>query len=334
MQATGKHCGIDADMLQLLKLASQREESNSLEDLARAWSSSVGLQVQVARLDVQDVRYLHWPVLLHVKSAIGGHVDRYALVQNCDDQHVTLKAVRGDSSFELPTGQLRHIWDGEALVFARQPLSSRQLHWRSGLLSKLAWILVALGAGGFLVSIGRAPSTERIRWRSLAIQSFGLLVVTAVGGLAVDRLYASRLFKTSTVGVASTQPLYIDLHDVQQPVQPFEVRDISPTELGEQLANGPIQFVDARPEEEFRKGHAAGALLLERFDAQTVRLQLAGLAPDTFLVVYCSEPACPRGQAAAAACMKAGFTHVTHFREGWAKLGKWDKINVERSDKP
>ena len=84
--------------------------------------------------------------------------------------------------------------------------------------------------------------------------------------------------------------------------------------------------MDARSRIAFEQDHLSGAILLDRFDASTVRLRLAGISRDTTLVVYCININCGRGRAASAALAKAGFTKVHHYPPGWVELRDWDVL--------
>lgn len=85
-------------------------------------------------------------------------------------------------------------------------------------------------------------------------------------------------------------------------------------------------WIDARPEEEFARGHVPGALLLNE-DEWNVLLPalLATWSPERKLVVYCSQESCSASHAVAERLRnEAELKNVYVLEGGWEK---WQKSN-------
>ena len=85
-------------------------------------------------------------------------------------------------------------------------------------------------------------------------------------------------------------------------------------------------FIDARPKEDFEKGHIKGAKSLpwrdidQRFMAVTGNLSL-----DATIIAYCDGEACELSHHLANFLIDAGFNHVKVLVNGWTK---WRNANL------
>jgi rhodanese-related sulfurtransferase len=80
-----------------------------------------------------------------------------------------------------------------------------------------------------------------------------------------------------------------------------------------------VLWVDARPEEDFARGHIPGAMLLneDEWDAQ-LRTFLTAWAPERKIVVYCSAQSCNASHAVAERLRnEAGLKDVHVLEGGW-----------------
>lgn len=85
-------------------------------------------------------------------------------------------------------------------------------------------------------------------------------------------------------------------------------------------------WIDARPEEEFARGHVPGALLLneDQWNARLTAL-LTAWSPERKLVVYCSQESCSASHAVAERLRnEAELKNVYVLEGGWEK---WRKSN-------
>jgi rhodanese-related sulfurtransferase len=80
-----------------------------------------------------------------------------------------------------------------------------------------------------------------------------------------------------------------------------------------------VLWVDARPEEDFARGHIPGAMLLneDEWDAQ-LRTFLTAWSPERKIVVYCSAQSCNASHAVAERLRnEAGLKDVHVLEGGW-----------------
>ena len=80
-----------------------------------------------------------------------------------------------------------------------------------------------------------------------------------------------------------------------------------------------VLWVDARPEEDFVRGHIPGAMLLneDEWDAH-LRNFLTAWSPERKVVVYCSAQSCNASHEVAERLRKeAGLTNVHVLEDGW-----------------
>ncbi len=80
-----------------------------------------------------------------------------------------------------------------------------------------------------------------------------------------------------------------------------------------------VLWVDARPNEEFARGHIPGALALNEDDWNGLLPQvLAAWSPERKLVVYCSRKSCNASHAVAERLRhEAGLKNVDVLPGGW-----------------
>jgi len=85
-----------------------------------------------------------------------------------------------------------------------------------------------------------------------------------------------------------------------------------------------VLWVDARPEEDFARGHVPGAMLLneDQWDAQ-LRTFLTAWSPERKMVVYCSRQSCSASHAVAERLRnEVGLKNVYVLEGGWEE---WQK---------
>ena len=85
-----------------------------------------------------------------------------------------------------------------------------------------------------------------------------------------------------------------------------------------------VLWLDARPEEQFARGHVPGALPLneDHWDEQ-LRMMLTAWSPERKVVVYCSRQSCNTSHEVAERLRKeAGLKNVYVLEGGWEE---WEK---------
>jgi len=85
-------------------------------------------------------------------------------------------------------------------------------------------------------------------------------------------------------------------------------------------------FVDARSPENFKLGHIPRAINLPstEFPAAFAR-ERGRLDPAAPTVVYCTSEECDESDLVVEQLVKAGFTHLLHFKQGW---NAWENANL------
>jgi rhodanese-related sulfurtransferase len=78
-----------------------------------------------------------------------------------------------------------------------------------------------------------------------------------------------------------------------------------------------VQFVDARSPGEYAAGHLPGALSLPEEGADT-RPDRVQLPANREIVIYCSDPACPKSALLASLLDRRGVKGLRVMPEGWA----------------
>lgn len=258
--------------------------------------------------------------------------EHYILLERVDGDHAIISASRL-SGQPVPLLDLAALWSGNAVVLAVSPADLDR--FTPGVASNTWWpigITLVIGIGLFAVGLRLNPastinSPHMGRWVRLRRVTVQAVVLFAVVGVTAS-IYAFG-FAQDRVGAARAEAQHIprtsiDFRDEQTPVTDHTSHDLTKDELVALLANEQLQWVDARSRKEFDNDHLPGEILLDRFDATTVRLRLAGIPRDTPPVVYCVNIDCGRGRAASAALAKAGFTRVSHYSPGWAQLKDWN----------
>jgi rhodanese-related sulfurtransferase len=95
---------------------------------------------------------------------------------------------------------------------------------------------------------------------------------------------------------------------------------ISPMDVMEawkEFQKGLVQFVDARTPSEFKAGHLPGALNMpvDEIEGKQGRVNLPS---DKTLVIYCSDPECPRSAQLAELLSRQGIKGIRIMPGGWA----------------
>jgi rhodanese-related sulfurtransferase len=82
------------------------------------------------------------------------------------------------------------------------------------------------------------------------------------------------------------------------------------------LTNGAV-FIDARPEEVYRRGHIKGALNLPPDSLEELPGVITKIPPDSLLITYCDGENCSQGEEAAMQLSAKGYSHVQVLVNGW-----------------
>ena len=91
-------------------------------------------------------------------------------------------------------------------------------------------------------------------------------------------------------------------------------------------------FLDARPEEFYKKGHIQGALSLpwQMVDEKCMEI-MDKIPPDCTIITYCDGPACDLSHLLAEFMKDMGFENVRVLVNGWT-LWKQHKLPIDGAD--
>jgi rhodanese-related sulfurtransferase len=143
-----------------------------------------------------------------------------------------------------------------------------------------------------------------------AARQWGIILAMAVFlGLCINQFRGERL------------PLFADRSMETSLTTSSGTRlDISLTEAKKLFFRQAAVFIDARPKEDFEKGHIKGAKSLPWRDVgQRFMPVTENLSPDTTIITYCDGEACELSRHLANFLIDAGFSHVRILLNGWTK---------------
>ena len=99
-----------------------------------------------------------------------------------------------------------------------------------------------------------------------------------------------------------------------------ERMDISLSEAKKLFLQHAAVFIDARPKEDFEKGHIKGAKSLPWHDVDQRFIAVTkDLPADAMIITYCDGEACELSRNLAKFLMDAGFNHVSVLLNGWTQ---------------
>lgn len=286
-------------------------------------------------LKPNDLSELPGPAILRVLPSVDSeHADHFILVERIEEDRAVISTSRVTSQ-AVPLLDLTPLWNGEAILLTSTaaeiesfiPSSTIGYLWPFGLALALGMVLFVTG---LIWTSGRAQGGWS--FRRAAMQALTLLVLVGIGASVYALSFANQRIQETRLDGEHVSQTFIDFRDEGSAITAHQSHDLTKEELSKIVNDGSFLWVDARTPKAYDKAHLDGALLLDRFDASTVRLRLAGIPLDTSIVVYCVDINCGRGRAASAALSKAGFTQVSHYPPGWAELKGWNQIREVNRD--
>jgi rhodanese-related sulfurtransferase len=172
----------------------------------------------------------------------------------------------------------------------------------------LKWLLWDLS----VMLIPFQDKTIKAHWQVFgkAARQCGIIFVIAVSlGLCINQFRDNRL------------PLFADRStEASLAVPSGERLDISLIEAKKLFFRKAAVFIDARPKEDFEKGHIKGAKSLPWHDVDQKFMSVTeNLSLDTPIIAYCDGEACELSRHLAIFLIDAGFRHVRVLRNGWTE---------------
>jgi len=313
----------------------EQAAANNLSAVAvRGWTSA-------------DLRTSPSPFVAFVRAAPDVEKTAYAVfVEAVGDDDVTARVGR-IGPVTIPLGAWSELWDGAGVVIdlSDRAADSRAQRVKATVMLIIAGTAVATVFG--IMSIVRrsrklelgpaAPFTAhrsewRKSWAPAAVQSIGLISISALIGWTVQRHDPARSLADGVLIATVHESVSIDLSTPSAPVYKAEVHEIDTRQFRSWLANETPLLVDARDAASFGTRRIADSIGLATFGPSTVRLALAGVPRDQLIVVYCSDLSCPRGHQASAVLERSGFTNVYLYPPGWEELQNWRVFEFATGD--
>jgi rhodanese-related sulfurtransferase len=153
-------------------------------------------------------------------------------------------------------------------------------------------------------------------WQCAAIFTFAVFL-----GFSINQFRNSRL------------PLFEDWSAEARLVSPSDERlDISLVEAKKLFLQKAAIIIDARPEDDFEKGHIRGARSLpwQKIDRKFMEVT-KDISVDTPIITYCDGETCELSHNVAKFLLDLGFTDVRILVNGWTKWQKAD-LPIEKKD--
>jgi rhodanese-related sulfurtransferase len=313
------------DLVPLITAKSLRPHGETTLDDLSAMARAQGLQADsYSDLTVAQLRRADFPALLRVRgSRYSAKPDHYVVCLGIEDGQARIFNPPGTEA-TFPLECLATRWKGEALVLSaggpRTELSA--LHYAS-YVPTLALIGVAIAAIVVLRLLRRvsrgSPAAAMGRLSRLVIQPIGIIAAAVALGYA-GRMYAGADLQSHAAVLASSGA-YDAMDFLLRPSDRGSPEGVSEIDLRAalKLHDAGALFVDARDYSEYASGHIKRAMCVPASEASLVRMNMAGIAKNRKIVVYCSDVECGRAHYIAAALMQNGFTEVVLYPEGWVK---------------
>ena len=276
-----------------------------------------------------DLQALAGQALLCVRPALDAtEATHWIFLEAIDGSSAMVSSTRA-VSVRIALADLTPLWDGRAVWFAKDEQSLDQIS--ESFRPRGDWAILSLMAASAMAVNGMLFASGRRGWpRGVGGQAGALAVCCVSGAVWLGWGQGQAIGGEGLAG--GVDRVIVDFRGTDLIVEPAGVESVSEAELRGWAARGEVVWVDARTADEFARGRISGAILVDQFDTATVRLRLAGLAPDVRIVVYCVNEKCGRARAAAAALRRAGYSEVFDYPAGWQELNHWTELEIARDD--
>lgn len=286
-----------------------------------------GLHAKILQgMAVADLNPPSGAVILRIRPAIDAEeADHFVALKRLSDGQVTVSG-KGGKDVTVPMKSLEALSSGEAIVVSDDPAALAKVltladrvrvgYWWAGI---AAVGLVAVGLCHGSKARQFTPRRALVQAGVLTAGAMGLAGAMWIGGPAVAVSDAEHLGGDSYL---------IDFRDAQTPVTRADVKVVTAAEVRLALADPQLLWIDSRFQDEYDARHISGAICIPTFDLSTIRLRLAGIEMDRPIIVYCQDETCGRARSAAAALIRAGFTNVAYYPQGWRELSGWSAIRT------
>lgn len=170
---------------------------------------------------------------------------------------------------------------------------------------------------------GSTPNKNKQKFFQAFWQCFALFALAVFFGFSINQVQDDRLplFDDGSLRARLTAPS-------------GEQIDISLAEAKKLFLQQAAIFMDARPDDDYKKGHIKGARSLPRNEVDQRLMKVTeDISTDTPIIAYCDGEACELSHDVANILLDMGFNNVRILLNGWTKWQQADlPIETEDSD--
>ena len=292
---------------------------SSLADLVLA-CEDVGLRYRMySSLTCVDLKQSISPAILHVALEPGAN--RYThwvlYLGNISGKAKIMSVRNGEVQIELwDYAELASRWDGICLMLDTEQSRLISFHL-AFLVNRLfyASVIFLAVAGCFLLKHSQKHFSSTISPKLFLLKlckQTSIIILFALGACILYSLYMGYIFLGYSPAIARIQDNHIDNF----------VPKISAEKAALWGEQPDVIFIDARPKEDYKKGHLDRAINIE----PNSDINLAGeIQTNARVVVYCQSSGCAYGNDVLNALQRSGYTNLYYFRGGWVEWEQYQQ---------
>jgi rhodanese-related sulfurtransferase len=169
-----------------------------------------------------------------------------------------------------------------------------------------------------------------IRCAGIALSLGMLLTGCSSGGHDANSLYTERANENDVArghnqsasgGDMASSPRPDELLGYRMGQEPLF--DITLDQIRQHVRNNSAVFIDARGTRDFARGHVRGAINMPAGQQAAYMEQIKqSVAPDNFIIIYCSSSHCDSGEMLYEYLTSHGYSNMRVFKPGWEVLSK------------
>lgn len=291
----------------------------SLADLYRA-ATDHGMYASPAKnLSVHELKQSRWPIILYVKGDDTSKYNHFLLYLGTRDGKAMIFDPPNPGRL-IPFQDLLWRWGGVGLIISDRPIDLSVIaisaRWRY-----IKYVLIVLFTIVCLHLCNRY-TRQTATWSryiplnrplSLSLIQGALFVISAIVLGLLCYSVGDHGFRRSPEGIKRVQAAH----------QAIFIPKISKRRAKALLNKEEVLFVDARFSSDYNYGFIEGAINIpvDANDTQR-RRELERMGPETPIVVYCQSSRCKFAEKIATAIALDGYTNVTVYRGGVARMGE------------
>lgn len=306
------------DLLQP-KYITDRRRGSSAEDLVKA-AKDFGMMASLqTNLNCLILQHIKCPTILHVKTNFrlkgSEHSSKYLhwiLFAGIEGGKIKIYDGANDNPFFLEFSELAACWDGTGILIEKQETEQNWI-----LFAYICYFLISAGISVcVLVTVHKVYLVfmiERFATHRCSLQLQLLAEICVVFSIAA--LFFG-IYSFSNPGGFLAHQESIDR--MQEANLGKFLPSMSANQLQDHLTQGNILVVDARPPEQFQKGHIPSSVNIPYYlSSEQASAALGEIEKAKIVTIYCEGQGCYFSDETARTLKKIGYTNLHLFREGW-----------------